>query len=149
MTILTMTTAASRKAAAATLAAKLAEADPAAVVTIEYEREMHEREVTVTVRQGDVRSWCDLSGDSTWGTMVHWYVHGQNGPRFADRFAAMIGGSINTSHRMKATGPFGDQGPKRGLLDADDFECLCETWAEAVRAVADGDDGGAFLAEQA
>lgn len=145
MTTLSLTTAKARRQIAESLAARLREAAPAAVVTVTYESEMREREVAVTVQQGAVKSWCDLSGESMWGAIVHWYIREPEGPRFADRFAAMIGGTINPHHRMKATGPFAGQGPKRGTVVADHFENMAETWVEAVRDVAEGAAGGCFL----
>jgi hypothetical protein len=143
MTILSLTTQAARVKAADMIAAKLREAAPAAVIAIEPGI-LDNRELTISATLDGVRSWTDLDGDSTWGAIVHWYIRGSDGPRFATRFAAMIGGSINEHHRQKATGPYADQGPKRGQVDADQFDNMVETWVEALRDMALGAEGGCF-----
>jgi hypothetical protein len=145
MTTVSFTTKKSRHAAAEEMAATLRSIAPTAEVTIEPEGDVYgKRRVTVRAKVHGVESKCDLDGESMACGLVSWYIYGREPARFTDAFAFMIGGSINTCHRQKATGPFarGNQ-TKRGQYDRAAWLEMTSIWAAALADVALGNEGRA------
>jgi hypothetical protein len=151
MTTVSFTTKKSRHAAAEAMAATLRAAAPSAEVTITPEGEVYgKRRVSVRAKVNGVESWCDLDGESMACGLVGWYISSREPVRFTDAMAAMIGGSINRHHRMKATGPLarGSQA-KRGQYDRAAWLEMTDTWAAALADVALGAEGRAITMEAA